>query len=226
MSVRVKICGLTSVADARYAVQAGADLIGLNFYPQSRRAVSETTAKDIRAVLPDHVLCVGVFVNAARTGIAALVESLELDAIQFHGDEDATALEGWSVQTIQAVRVQQDESLLELSGHSRPAELGELGELAELVARSQADYVLLDTYRPGRYGGTGKTFAWEQAASLPIPFLERTILAGGLTPENVAEAVRTVKPWGIDVASGVESAPGRKDVEKLHAFIHNAKTAG
>ncbi len=220
MSVRVKICGLTSVADAQYAVQAGADLIGLNFYPQSRRAVSETTAKDIRAVLPDHVLCVGVFVNAARTGIAALVESLELDAIQFHGDEDATALEGWSVQTIQAVRVQQDESLLDLSEHLRPA------ELAELVALSQADYVLLDTYRPGRYGGTGKTFAWEQAASLPIPFLERTILAGGLTPENVAEAVRTVKPWGVDVASGVESAPGRKDVEKLHAFIHNAKTAG
>ena len=220
MSVRVKICGLTSVADAQYAVQAGADLIGLNFYPQSRRAVSETTAKDIRAVLPDHVLCVGVFVNAARTGIAALVESLELDAIQFHGDEDATALEGWSVQTIQAVRVQQDESLLDLSEHLRPA------ELAELVALSQADYVLLDTYRPGRYGGTGKTFAWQRAASLPIPFLERTILAGGLTPGNVAEAVRTVKPWAVDVASGVESAPGRKDAEKLHAFIHNAKTAG
>lgn len=211
MSIRVKICGITSVADAQYAVQAGADLIGLNFYPRSPRAVSETTAKEIRAVLPDHVLCVGVFVNATRIRIAALIESLTLDAIQFHGDEEATALEGWSVQTIQAVRVQQDESL---SG------------LAELVARSQADYVLLDTYRPGRYGGTGKMFAWEQAASLPVPFLARTILAGGLTPENVAEAVRTVRPWAIDVASGVESAPGRKDVEKLHAFIHNAKTAG
>ena len=219
MSIRVKICGITSVADAQYAVQAGADLIGLNFYPRSPRAVSETTAKEIRAALPAHVLCVGVFVNATRARIAALVESLELDAIQFHGDEDATALEGWSVQTIQAVRVQQDESLLELSGHSRPA------ELAELVARSQADYVLLDTYRPGRYGGTGTMFAWEQAASLPVPFLARTILAGGLTPENVAEAVRTVRPWAIDVASGVESAPGRKDVEKLHAFIRNAKTA-
>ncbi len=211
MSIRVKICGITSVADAQYAVQAGADLIGLNFYPRSPRAVSETTAKEIRAALPDHVLCVGVFVNATRARIAALVESLELDAIQFHGDEDATALEGWSVQTIQAVRVQQDESP---SG------------LSELVARSQAHYVLLDTYRPGRYGGTGKMFAWEQAASLPVPFLEHTILAGGLTPENVAEAVRTVRPWAIDVASGVESAPGRKDVEKLHTFIHNAKTAG
>jgi len=217
MSIRVKICGITSVADARYAVQAGADLIGLNFYPQSPRTVSETTAQEIRAVLPDHVWCVGVFVNAARTRIAALVESLDLDAIQFHGDEDATALEGWSAQTIQAVRVQQDESLSGLSAFSG---------LAELVARSQADYVLLDTYRPGRYGGTGKTFAWEEAASLPIPFLARTILAGGLTPENVAEAVRTVRPWAIDVASGVEFAPGRKDVEKLHTFIHNAKTAG
>ena len=211
MSIRVKICGITSVADAQYAVQAGADLIGLNFYPWSPRTVSETTAKEIRAVLPDHVLCVGVFVNAARIRIAALVESLRLDAIQFHGDEDATALEGWSVQTIQAVRVPQDESL---SG------------LSELVAHSQAHYVLLDTYRQGRYGGTGQTFAWEQAASLPVPFLERTILAGGLTPENVAEAVGTVRPWAIDVASGVESAPGRKDVEKLHTFIHNAKTAG
>ena len=210
MSIRVKICGITSVADAQYAVQAGADLIGLNFYPRSPRAVSETTAKEIRAALPAHVLCVGVFVNATRARIAALVESLELDAIQFHGDEDATALEGWSVQTIQAVRVQQDEPLSSLS---------------ELVARSQAHYVLLDTYRPGRYGGTGKMFAWEQAASLPVPFLARTILAGGLTPENVAEAVRTVGPWAVDVASGVESAPGRKDVEKLHAFIHNAKTA-
>ena len=217
MSIRVKICGITSVADAQYAVQAGADLIGLNFYPRSPRTVSETTAKEIRAVLPDHVLCVGVFVNAARIRIAALVESLRLDAIQFHGDEDATALEGWSVQTIQAVRVPQDESLSGLSAFSG---------LAELVARSQADYVLLDTYRPGRYGGTGKTFAWEEAASLPIPFLARTILAGGLTPENVAEAVRTVRPWAIDVASGVEFAPGRKDVEKLHTFIHNAKTAG
>ena len=214
MSVRVKICGLTSVADAQYAVQAGADLIGLNFYPQSRRAVSEKTAREIRAVLPNHVLCVGVFVNAARARIASLVESLELDAIQFHGDEEATALEGWPVQTIQAVHVQPNESLSELSG------------LAELVARSQADYVLLDTYRSGRYGGTGKTFAWEKAGTLPIPFLERTILAGGLTPENVAEAVRTVKPWAVDVASGVESVPGRKDVEKLHTFIHNAKTAG
>lgn len=211
MSIRVKICGITSVADAQYAVQAGADLIGLNFYPRSPRAVAETTAQEIRAALPGHVLCVGVFVNAARTQIAALVESLELDAIQFHGDEDTTALEGWSVQTIQAVRVPQHESLAGLS---------------ERVARSQADYVLLDTYRPGRYGGTGKTFAWEQAASLPVPFLERTILAGGLTPENVAEAVRTVRPWAIDVASGVEFAPGRKDVEKLHTFIHNAKTAG
>ena len=207
MSVHVKICGITTVADARLAVQAGADLIGLNFYPPSPRYISESTAKMIRSILPQHVRCVGVFVNAERAHIAAYVRALSLDVIQFHGDEDAAALTGWQVATVKAVRVDSETSL------------------PEQLEGITADYLLLDTYSSRGYGGTGETFAWEHAAALPRMSLDRTILAGGLNSENVAAAVATMRPWAVDVASGVESAPGRKDAEKLHAFISNAKTA-
>ncbi len=207
MSVRVKICGITTVADARLAVRAGADLIGLNFYPPSPRCVSETTAQAIRGALPQHVRCVGVFVNAERERIAAYVRSLSLDGIQFHGGESAAALTDWPVVTIKAVRV------------------GSKGSLPEQLEGIPADYLLLDTYSPRGYGGTGKTFAWKHAATLPRLILGRTILAGGLNAENITSAVETVRPWAVDVASGVESGPGRKDAEKLHAFINNAKAA-
>ncbi len=207
MSVHVKICGITTVADARLAVQAGADLIGLNFYPPSPRYISESTAKMIRSILPQHVRCVGIFVNAERAHIAAYVRALSLDVIQFHGDEDAAALTGWQVATVKAVRVDSETSL------------------PEQLEGITADYLLLDTYSSRGYGGTGETFAWEHAAALPRMSLDRTILAGGLNSENVAAAVATMRPWAVDVASGVESAPGRKDAEKLHAFISNAKTA-
>ena len=205
MSVRVKICGITTVADARLAVRAGANLIGLNFYPPSPRYVSESTAKAIRSILPRDVRCVGVFVNAERERIADYVQSLSLDAIQFHGDEDAAALTDWSVATIKAVRVGLETSL------------------TEQLEGIQTDYLLLDTYSSRGYGGTGETFAWEYAATLPRLTLDRTILAGGLNAENVALAVEAVRPWAVDVASGVESAPGQKDAGKLHAFINNAK---
>lgn len=206
MSVRVKICGVTSVADAILAVQLGADLIGLNFYPLSPRSLTIDVALQIRAAIPWHVQCVGVFVNAERQQIATLIKQLRLDLVQFHGDEREDALGGWPCKTIKAVRVSQE------------------GELPD-IARIQADYILLDTYKAGRYGGTGETFSWE--CIIPaIPQREnRLILAGGLTPENVARAVQTVRPWAVDVASGVESAPGRKDQEKVRAFITNAKTA-
>ncbi len=207
MSVHVKICGITTVADARLAVRAGADLIGLNFYPPSPRCISETTAKAIRSVLPQHVRCVGVFVNAERERIAAYIRALSLDAVQFHGDEDAAALTDWSVATIKAVRVGSETSL------------------PEQLEGIQTDYLLLDTYSSRGYGGTGETFAWGHAVTLSRLTLDRTILAGGLNAENVALAVEAVRPWAVDVASGVESAPGRKDAEKLHTFINNAKAA-
>ncbi len=206
MSVRVKVCGVTSVVDTTLAVQCGADLIGLNFYPLSPRCVSLSTALEIRAAIPAGVWCVGVFVNAAREWIASLAGQLALQAVQFHGDEGEADLRGWSCATIKAV-------------HARPDEPFPKWE------QFPADYLLLDTHRPGRYGGTGEAFAWARAAALPPQQVSRLILAGGLTPRNVATAVRAVRPWAVDVASGVESAPGRKDPEKLRAFITNAKTA-
>ena len=207
MSVQVKICGVTTASDAQLAVRAGADLIGLNFYPQSPRYVSEDAARAIRSVLPTHVRCVGVFVNAERARIATYLETLSLDFIQFHGDEDAADLQDWPVATIKAVRIGTTDEVL-----------------AEQLEQAKADLLLLDTYSSRRYGGTGKAFAWELAAGLPRRILDRTILAGGLKPENVAEAVRVVRPWSVDVASGVESTPGRKDAQKLRTFINNAKT--
>lgn len=206
MDVRVKICGVTNVEDARLAIQAGADLIGLNFYPPSPRYVTEQTAHEIRAAIPQTVWCVGVFVNAEREWVNALARQLTLDAVQFHGDETSADLSGWSQKTIKAFRVRPEQPL--------PA-----------LRDFPADYLLLDTYRSGRYGGTGQTFAWEQVGLLSAAQRQRIILAGGLHPDNVAAAVRSVQPWAVDVASGVEHEPGKKDSEKMKAFIHHAKTA-
>ena len=206
MSVHVKICGVTCVADALLAVEWGADLIGLNFYPPSPRYVTLPIAQAIRSVIPTHIQCVGVFVNAGREHLASLVEQLRLDAIQFHGDETAMEMRGWACATIRAVRIPAD---------------GTIPPLEDVPST----YLLLDTYRPGRYGGTGEVFAWDAAAALSHAARQRLLLAGGLTPENVAAAVRTVRPWAVDVSSGVESTPGHKDPEKIRAFITNAKTA-
>ncbi len=206
MSVRVKICGVTSVADALHAVECGADLIGLNFYPPSPRFLPLPSAQAIRAALPPHIPCVGVFVNAPRKEIAALVEQVPLDIIQFHGDETATELHGWPCPTIKVTRIPAD---------------GVIPPLEDV----SSTYLLLDTYTPGRYGGTGAVFAWDTAAVLPHAVRQRLLLAGGLTPDNVAAAVRTVRPWAVDAASGVESSPGQKNPEKVRAFITNAKTA-
>jgi phosphoribosylanthranilate isomerase len=188
------------------AIQCGADLIGLNFYPPSPRCVSLQTAQEIRAVVPAGVWCVGVVVNAEREWIASLVKKLNLHAIQFHGDETGPALQGWSCATIKALRVSPEALLPEWEPGC-------------------SDYLLLDTYKAERYGGTGEVFPWQAAAMLSPQSKGRLILAGGLTAENVAAAVQTVRPWAVDVASGVESLPGRKDLEKLRAFIANAKTA-
>ena len=148
MNTRVKICGVTSVADAALAVRCGADLIGLNFYPLSPRYVSLPIAREIRAVIPERVWCVGVFVNTARECITQFVEQLALHAIQFHGDEKEADLQGWSCTTIKALRVRPDEPLPKWE-------------------QCSTDYLLLDTHIPGRYGGTGEAFPWECASALP-----------------------------------------------------------
>lgn len=206
MSIRVKICGITTVEDARLAVEAGADLIGLNFYPPSPRSVSEQTARVICALLPPPVWRVGVFVNARRECVATLAEQLGLHALQFHGYGTPAECSGWRQKTIKAVRIGSQPLSPDWQAHP-------------------ADYLLLDTYHPGRYGGTGVSFAWSRLAALTEDQRKRLILAGGLTPENVAAAIRAVRPWAVDVASGVENAPGHKDPDKLRAFIQYAKTA-
>jgi len=201
MSVRIKICGITRVEDALAAVALGADMIGLNFYPPSPRSLTLEHAQEIRRAIGRRCEVVGVFVNADREYIAERLGALRLDLIQFHGDEDEAALAGWPVRVIRAIRLK--------------------GEpMAELIARARADYVLLDTFHPQLFGGTGKTRELDGLKGLD---LGRIFISGGLTPENVAEAA-ALRPYAVDVASGVESAPGIKDTLKLRSFIVNAKS--
>jgi phosphoribosylanthranilate isomerase len=201
MSVRVKICGVTTPADAKLAIACGADLIGLNFYPPSPRYVDRERACRIREAIGASAIVVGLFVNAAREDIDECRRELGLDMIQFHGDEDESAITGWPVKVIRAIRVK--------------------GGASEDEYTTRADYRLLDTFHPGLYGGTGQRLV---ATWLGCADLSRTILAGGLTPENVAEAA-ALKPYAVDVAGGVESAPGMKDPAKLRSFIANAKSS-
>jgi len=199
----VKICGLTNATDARLAAELGADAIGLNFYPGSPRCVSTEVARGIVGSIPPSVLRVGVFVNCPRAEIAATVAAVGLDAIQFHGDEDPAFCAGWAQRTIKALRLRDSTS-------------------AEEAAAYRVDFILIDAYVEGEFGGTGKRIAVELLGDLDR---HRLILAGGLNAENVADSVRRVSPFGVDVASGVESAPGKKDRERMRRFIENARAA-
>lgn len=200
---RVKICGVTRVADALHAARAGADAIGLNFFAGSPRCVSLETATAIAAALPDGVCRVGVFVDAGRDEIRAVAERVGLNAIQFHGDEPRALCSGWNRKTIKAVRIDGPQALA-------------------AAANYPVDYLLADAHVAGQPGGTGRRVPLEWLVGVPS---QRLILAGGLTPETVAEAVRAVRPAAVDVASGVESAPGIKDPGKVERFIANARTA-
>jgi phosphoribosylanthranilate isomerase len=201
VSVRIKICGVTRVEDAELAIALGADMIGLNFYPPSPRSITLERAIEIRGAIGLRCRVVGVFVNATREYIGERLREAGLDLLQFHGDEDEGALAGWPVKVIRALRLR-----------ATPA---------ELIARTAADYVLLDTFHPELFGGTGRT---RPLAGLENLDLGRVFISGGLTPDNVAEAA-ALKPFAVDVASGVEAAPGIKDPSKLRSFIANAKSA-
>jgi len=203
VTVRVKICGVRTVADARAAVDGGADFVGLNFHPPSPRHVDEETAAAIAAAIPG-VRLVGVFVDAPRAEMERLVRRLGLWGLQLHGDEQPAACRGFGVRTIKALRV-------------RPGD-----HPAALVAAYDTDYLLLDSFVAGRPGGTGVALDPERARGLPS---ERLFVAGGLRPETVAAAVRLLRPFAVDVASGVESAPGIKDHGKIEDFIRRAKAA-
>jgi phosphoribosylanthranilate isomerase len=201
--VRVKICGITNIEDAVAALEAGADAVGFNFYAPSPRFVGPEIAADIVARLPGSVCAVGVFVNAPRQDIEQIARRVGLTALQFHGDEDPRFCRSWPHKIIKAVRVRDS------SGAA--------------AARAYAvDFILVDAYVEDRFGGTGRRIALEYLEGFDRG---RLILAGGLTPENVADAVRAVRPFGVDVASGIERAPGKKDWDLMRRFIVHAHAA-
>jgi phosphoribosylanthranilate isomerase len=209
METKVKICGLTRPADAALAVSLGAWALGVIFAEGSPRRLDLEEAAAVLSTAPAGIEKVGVFVNAGMEDIAAAVDACRLTAVQLHGDEDAEACVAVGSRTgctvIKAIRVAGPESL-------------------EGVVRIDTGYLLLDTYHPGRHGGTGEVFDWGLAASLPDRIKSyRLILSGGLTPENVAEAIQLVRPFAIDVASGIESEPGIKDQERMKLLFEKVK---
>lgn len=205
--VRVKICGITNTADALAAIDAGANLLGFNFYEKSPRYVTPAEAAKIRAQLPPKVKAVGIFVNASPAEVAALRKSLKLDAAQLHGDESVETVEEIArvLPVIKAFRVEPE------------FPLATLDEYPGVFA------FLFDAAQTGQYGGTGRTTDWDVARRAALE--RRIILAGGLKVENVAAAVRIVRPYGIDVASGVESRPGKKDHGRICEFIQEVRRA-
>ena len=205
MTVKVKICGVTTVEDAQACWRAGADAIGLNFWSRSKRFVEIPRACAIARALPSGVLKIGVFVDAPRYEIERAIDAVGLDAIQLHGHETPQACSGFAVEVIKAISMRPG---------NEPAAL--------LAERYAADFILLDAEAGERRGGSGRSFDWRQAVGVAPG---RLFLAGGLRPGNVAEAVRVVTPYAVDVASGVESAPGSKDAALVREFIHNAKHA-
>ncbi len=198
MTVRVKICGVTRVEDARAAIDAGADMIGLNFYAKSPRYVEADRAREIRAAIGSRAAVIGVFVNAERVYIDDRIRAASLDMIQFSGDEDDAALAGWPVPSI-------------VTRHIKSGEAS--------VTTHHADYVLLDAFDATLRGGTGSRIPLNQLRQLD---LSRAFVAGGLNPDNVAE-VAVLEPYAVDCASGVESSPGVKDHDKIRSFVKNAK---
>ena len=204
---RIKICGITREQDLAAAVAAGADALGFVFYDPSPRCVTPGRAAQLMARVPPFVTKVGLFVNAEPRIVHEIMAQAPLDLLQFHGDEDAAYCSQFGRPWIKAARVRPGVDLL---------------EYASLFAKaSGVSGLLLDAYVEG-YGGGGKTFDWElipRNLSLPV------ILSGGLHPANIAEAVRAVRPWAVDVSSGVEAARGIKDVQKINEFIAGVRDA-
>lgn len=204
MVVRVKICGITNASDALAAVQAGADALGFIFAPRSPRCISWREAGAIIAQLPPFVARVGVFVDADISAIRQAIHESGINHVQLHGDEAPGFADDIPLPVIKAFRIADESSITPLKDYPAAA-------------------LLLDSYTPGQHGGTGATFNWELAVKAKTS-RKPIILAGGLTPENVAEAVRRVQPYAVDVSSGVETKPGHKDHDKVRRFISAAKS--
>ena len=203
--VRIKICGITRTEDALAAANLGVDAIGLVFYPQSPRAITANTARTICAALPPFVCKVGLFVDADETDIRAVLDSVPLDVLQFHGNEPPEACQRYGKPFIKAIRMQDNIRADDVAG-----------------LYQNASGILLDAYREGVAGGTGAVFDWSRIpAGLDFPL----ILAGGLTASNVGQAIHQVRPYAVDVSGGVESAKGIKDAGKIAEFIQEVRHA-
>lgn len=200
--IRVKICGITNLEDARLAVDAGADALGFVFCEASPRSVSPEQAAGIIRHLPPFIQTVGLFVNEALSVVNETADACGLDIIQLHGEESPEFCAAVSRRVIKALRIRDAASLKPMASYRVSA-------------------FLLDAWSSSAHGGTGRTFNWDIAAG--VAKRERIVLAGGLTTGNVADAIRQVHPYGVDVSSGVESAPGTKDAEKVSEFIRKAK---
>jgi phosphoribosylanthranilate isomerase len=205
MAVRVKICGITRPQDLHAACDAGADALGFVFYEKSPRHLSIETAAVLMREVPPFVQAVGLFVNAEPAFIERVLQTVPLDLLQFHGDETPTDCARFGRPYIKAVRVNRDTDLLKCA--------------ADFDA---ARGLLLDAFVPGVPGGTGERFDW---SLIPPDLPKPVILSGGLTPDNVADAVQRVHPWAVDVSSGVEASKGIKDAHKIAQFIAKAKEA-
>lgn len=200
---RIKICGLREPAHAKVAAEAGADAVGLVFYGPSPRNVEIAQAKAVAEALPPYVMPVGLFVDAPASDIERILGEVRLGMLQFQGDETPEFCERFGVPYVRAVRMEPGTDLV---------------EWAHRFARAKA--LLLDAHVPGTPGGTGRTFDW---AAIPRDLPIAIILSGGLTPDNVAAAVRQVRPWAVDVSSGVESARGVKDPRRIVEFIRSVR---
>jgi len=201
--VRVKICGLTRLQDVQAAVAAGADALGFVFTPRSRRVLEPAAALELVRRVPAFVARVGLFMDQDESEVGRVLERVPLNLLQFHGQEEAAYCRSFGLPYIKALP------------------MGSAPSLARAEkAYADAAGLLLDSHRDGQAGGTGQTFDWAQIPPLGLPL----ILAGGLTPANVRQAVRRVRPWAVDVSSGVEDAPGVKNMDMMRKFINEAKS--
>ncbi|HEY5615174.1 MAG TPA: phosphoribosylanthranilate isomerase [Bacteroidota bacterium] len=198
----IKICGITNLEDAKFAVKCGAHALGFNFYEKSLRFIKPERAAEIIQKLPEHISKIGVFVNADRKYIHEVITRAKLSAVQLHGNEGPDDLVDYEVSAIKVFRVTNDFDV-------------------ELMRNYIVDAFLLDSHSDTAYGGTGQTFNWNIAVKAKE--YGKIILSGGLTPENIEAAVRFVHPYGVDVCSGVEARPGKKDSQKMIGFISRAK---
>ena len=203
---KIKICGITNLHDALLAVELGADALGFVFYPKSPRYIKVRAAADICHALPPFVTKVGVFVDELEYEIEKALSECLLNALQFHGSEPPGFCQKFAAKSIKAIRVRDEESL-------------------RVAAEYDVDALLLDTYTEESRGGTGQTFDWSLAVKAKETVVPPIILSGGLTAANVQEAVRKVRPYAVDVGSGVEREPGKKDPEKLRRFIELCKSS-